>query len=184
MKARTSREKWLLAVLPAWITAFVGWLVFVRPANREIANLHQRLVNQRPAAERLAQAGALRAELADREKAVADLRAAVPAPESAFDRNAALQQVSRLCAAHGLNLNGAVAEPGGVVPPHFLQAVANGVAAAPQVWRFDLRGSYGAMQRLLDDLGRAPVFIVPLTLAMTTEAGNRQASAWVLTLWL
>lgn len=183
----TTRDKWLAAFLPALVLLLVGWFVFLRPANRTLAGLRQRVENQGPLSHRQAQAARAQAERADLEKTLAALRQPAPAESAVFDRNAALQQVSELCAKHGLGLNGTSAEAGGKLPPT-LQTAAAGLAKAgttpPQVWRIELSGTYPGVQKLVEGLQQTKPLIVPLNLSMTVDKNERRPAHWVLTLWL
>lgn len=187
MTALTTRDKWLAAALPAMVILLVGWFVFLRPANRDLALLRQRVENQGPLANRQAQVARAQAERADLETTLATLRKPPENESAAFDRNAALQQVSQLCATHGLSLNGTSVELGGRLPTP-LQTATAGLAKAgatqPQVWRVELSGTYPGVVKLLEGLQKAQPLIIPLNVTMTVDKNERRPATWVLTLWL
>ncbi|MFZ4765122.1 MAG: hypothetical protein ACOYMN_09230, partial [Roseimicrobium sp.] len=120
----TTRDKWLAAVLPALVTLLVGWVFFLRPANRELANLRQRVLNQGSLSAKQELAARVQAERAALAKALAERRAAPPTETGVFDRNAAMQQVSLLCAEYGLSLNATALERGGQLPPALQESTA------------------------------------------------------------
>jgi hypothetical protein len=188
MNALTTRDKWLAAALPALVTLLGGWIFVTRPATRELASLRQRVENQGPLIARQALVAGAQADRADLEKVIAEKRTESTEHEGVFDRNWALQQVSRLCAAHGLSLNATAPEPGGKLPPALQEAstaylrVPN--AAPPQVWRIELSGSYPGVLKLLEGLQNSKPLIVPLNLSMQADKNERKPATWVLTLWL
>ncbi len=182
MNTLSTREKWLLALLGPFLMGLLGWFWVLKPQVRKLAGLHARLDAEASAAALREQTSASQAQRAALEKALNDLRAASTGPGTpAFDANAAMQHVSRLCATHGLSLNGATGGDGASVSP-LLTAAAGPAAAQP--WKVELTGSYAAMQRLLDDLAATPAVVVPLALSMDADATGRHPTAWVLTLWL
>ena len=187
MSALTLRDKWLAAALPAMLVLLCGWIFFLRPANRDLVKLRQRVENQGPLIARQALVVRAQTDRDDLEKATADQRSA-PVEEGVFDRNFAMQQVSQLCAEHGLSLNATVLEPAGKLPPALQEAasalsrVAN--ATPPQVWRIELSGSYPGMVKLLGGLQKTKPLIVPLNLSMEADKNERKPAKWVLTLWL
>ena len=186
MSAMTQRDKWLAAALPALLTLLIGWLFFLRPAGREIASLRQRVQNQGTLEARKALVANAQADRADLENAITSKRATPVDAESVFDRNWALQQVSLLCAAHGLSLNKSAAEPGAQLSPTLKDALhaLTATDATPQVWRLELSGAYPNVVKLLEGLQKSKPLIVPLNLSMQTGKTERQPSIWVLTLWL
>jgi hypothetical protein len=182
------RDKWLAAVLPALVTLLAGWIFFLRPASRELAGLRQRVENQGPLSARQTLLLSARTERLNLEKMIAIKRAAAAGEAGAFDRNGAMQQVSRLCAAHNLSLNAAAPEPGGKLPRALQEAAAalsrmeDGVP--PQVWRIELDGSYPGVVRLLEALGKTKPLIVPLNLSMEAGKNERNPAKWTISLWL
>ncbi len=180
----TVRDKWLAAALPALVTLLAGWIFFLRPAGRELAALRQRVENQGPLRQALVISA--KAERLNLEKAVAEKRGTSSAETCAFDRNAAMQQISLLCAAHGLSLNGTAPEPAGKLPPALQEAAAalSRGGTAPQVWRVELNGSYPAVVKLLEGLGKTNPLIVPLNLSMEAGKNERKPAKWVISLWL
>lgn len=188
MAPLTTRDKWLAAALPAMVTLLAGWIFFTRPAGRELASLRQRVENQGPLAARLALVARAQEEHKDLEKLIVEKRSAVPEGESVFDHNWALQQVSVLCATHGLSLNATSPESSGKLSTALKEAgeslkdATN--ATEPQVWRIELSGTYPSVLKLLQDLQKSKPLIVPLNLSMQTNKNARKPATWVLTLWL
>ena len=189
MTPRTTREKWLLSILPAFGVFVIGWVFFLRPAHQTVAILRKRVEQQGSLSAKQALVAQAQAERASLEKAVAARRAAAAGNEEpGFDRNWAMQQVSLLCAANDLSLNTAAPDTSAKLPPALKDATAaltrNGKATQPQVWRIELTGGYTGMVNLLDGLQKAKPLIVPLTVSMETARTERRPSKWVLTLWL
>lgn len=186
MNTMNSRDKWLAAALPAMLTLLLGWLIWLRPAGREVGQLRQRVRNQGTRDSQqtlLAVAQATRSEL---EKTLSDKRGAIPNDQSVFDRNWAMQQVSVLCDANSLSLEKSTAETAAPLSPALKEALPavtrNGTP--PQVWRLELSGSYPNVVKLLDGLRKAKPLIIPLNLSMQTGKTERHPTKWVLTLWL
>ena len=188
MTALTTRDKWLAAALPTLVTLLVGWIFFLRPAARDLASLRQRVENQGPLVARQALVARAQADRADLEKAITEKRHASPEDASAFDRNWAMQQVSVLCATHGLSLNATGPEPNGKLPPALQEAIPAFVrtpdSTPPQVWRIELSGSYTGVLKLLEGLQKSKPLIVPINLSMQADRNERKPATWVLTLWL
>lgn len=186
MSVMTVRDKWLAAAIPALLTLLIGWLVYLRPAGREVAQLRQRVTNQGSLDARKAQVAAAQVDLVELQKSIAEKRAEPAAVGSFFDRNWAMQQISLLCEAHGLGLEKAAPDPSGPLAPllrESLPAIGN-TGTAPQVWRVEVSGNYPAVVKLLAGLEKAKPLIVPLNISMQTGKTERHPSFWVLTLWL
>lgn len=187
MTTLTTRDRWLAAMLPAMLTLLIGWFFFLRPAQKEVNSLRQRVENQGPASARQPLVTRAQAEAAAVAKSIADLREAQPAG-AVFDRNWAMQQASLLCAAHGLSLNSSSLEAGGRLPPALQESTAALLRAPgstpPQVWRLELTGSYPGIVNLLGGLAKTEPLIIPLNLSMEADKNERRPSRWVLTLWL
>jgi hypothetical protein len=186
MNTMSTRDRWLAAALPAMISLLIGWMVLLRPAGREVAQLRQRVENQGTLEARRMLLASERADRAEMEEAIEDRRRNPVGEESVFDRNRAMQLVSMLCAAHGLSLDKSSPEPGAPLAPSLKDAVPALVGAGmpPQVWRIELTGNYAGVVKLLEGLQKSTVLIVPLNLSMQTGKTERQPAAWVLTLWL
>jgi hypothetical protein len=188
MSSLTARDKWLAACLPAFVTLLFGWLFFLRPSERSLSNLRQRVENQGPLSARQALVVNTQAMRADLEKAIADKRSAPAEEGGVFDRNSAMQQVSLLCAANGLSLNATSHERGGRLPPALQEATAALTrapnTAPPQIWRIELSGTYPDMVKLLAGLQKSKPLIVPLSVSMQTGKNERKPATWILTLWL
>jgi hypothetical protein len=187
MSTLSVRDKWLAAALPAMVTLLLGWLILLRPAQREVVALRQRVINQGPLSARQALVVQAQAQCAELEKAVAEKQAAPPSEGSVFDRNWAMQQISLLCAAHGLSLNTTALETGAKLPSALQETTAALLRAggtAPQVWRVEISGSYPSIVKLLAGLQKSQPLIVPLSLSMQAGKTDRQPAAWALSLWL
>ncbi len=188
MTQRTTREKWILAALPALGTLFIGWTFFLSPANHVIETMRARVEKQGPVSARLMQVARVKEDCDILAKAAAGKRAAAAEQGMRFDRNHAMQQISLLCAQQGLSLNTTAADTGGKLPPPLQDAAAATLAGegatAPQLWRLELSGPYGSVVKLLEGLREAQPLIVPLNLSMETGKKERQPAKWVLTLWL
>ena len=188
MTPKTTREKWLVSLLPAFGVFFLGWLIFLRPAERTVTEMRDRVEKQGPISAKRALVAQAQTERVALEKAVATRRTAPAGEEAVFDRNWAMQQVSVLCAANGLSLDTAAPEPAAKLPSTLQEATPalthNTGATPPQVWRIELTGNYAGILNLLDGLQKAKPLIVPLTISMQTGKSERQPSKWVLVLWL
>lgn len=186
MKPRTTREKWMLALLPVVLTLLLGWAFFVRPADKQLALLKQRVAAQGSAAAKRAQIDRARQERTSLEKTLKARQQAAEAEENTFDRNAAMQEVSALCSACGLSLNKTEQDLTGKLPKN-LQEAASALgegATPPQLWKLEFSGAYPEVIRLLDGLQKARPLIVPLAVSMQSGKTERTPASWVLTLWL
>lgn len=186
MSVMTARDKWLTAAIPALLTLLIGWLVYLRPAGREVSQLRQRVVNQGSLETRKAQVTGAQADLEELQKSIAAKRAEPAAEGSFFDRNWAMQQISLLCEAHGLGLEKASPDQGAPLAPLLRESLPalGSTGTTPQVWRVELSGSYPAVVKLLAGLEKAKPLIVPLNISMQSGKTERHPSFWVLTLWL
>lgn len=184
----TTRDRWLAAALPAFVSLLAGWLFILRPGGREINALRLRVEAQGPLSVRQALVAQAQADRAELLKAIAGKRDTVATGGTYFNRNSAMQQVSLLCAAHGLSLDATAPEPGGLLAPALVAAAPaftrGGDATVPQVWRIEVSGGYPGIVQLLEGLRRAKPLIVPLNLSMETGKTGRIPTKWVLTLWL
>ncbi|MES2571604.1 MAG: hypothetical protein V4710_16315 [Verrucomicrobiota bacterium] len=186
MNTMTLRDRWLAAALPAMLILLLGWLILLRPAGREVAQLRQRVQNQGSLDARRALVASAQADRADLEKAIAEKRRLPLGEESVFDRNWALQQISRLCVAQGLSLNKSAPDPVAQLSPALKNSLPllAGNGTPPQLWRLELGGTYPGIVKLLEGLQRSTPLIIPLNLSMESGRTARQPSAWVLTLCL
>jgi hypothetical protein len=184
--AFSNRDRWVAAALPAMLTLLVGWLFFLRPAVREAALMRQRVENLGALAARQALVPQAQAEQAGLGQALEAKRAASGEEESVFDRNHAMQLISRLCAAHGLRLDHTGPEPGAQLPAAFKEALPafDGSGTTPQVWRIEVRGAYPGILKLLGSLREVEPLIVPLGISMRAGKTERTPASWVLTFWL
>ncbi len=189
MTPRSLREKWMLALLPAILILLIGWSFFLDPAAHQVEVLRAKVEKMGALSTRQAQVAQVKVECAALQKSLAARRDAQSRQNFRFDRNRALQQVSKLCALQGLSLNATSADTTSARLPPSLQDAAQATntdegATPPQFWRLELNGSYDAVVGLLDGLQDTAPLIVPLSLSMETGKTERQPAKWVLTLWL
>ena len=190
MKPKSIREKWLLAVLPALLTVIIGWGLFYHPTDLE--NLRKRVESQGPLSAKQGLVTRAQVESLTVKKSITARRDALAAETTVFDRNRAMEAVSELCAVHGLSLNATKLETSGKLPQALqeaIPAITHSLAATPpQVWRIELSGTYGNVEKLLAGLQQSQPLIVPLSVSMDTRLQDkekrRQPLKWVLTLWL
>jgi hypothetical protein len=184
MKPMTLRDQWLASALPALLTLLFGWLIVLRPAQREVATLGQRVRNQGSLDDRKSLLTRVNADRVELERRVAERRVAAEAHGTICDSNAAMRHVSELCKENGLVLKKFEPDPSGKLPPTLQQAATAVGSLQPQTWRIELDGDYPAVTQLLEGLPKASALIVPLNLTMTTGNSQKAPPAWVITLWL
>ena len=189
MSTLSIRDRWLAATLPALVILFIGWVYYVRPASKQIAILTRQVEAQGPLEDQLDRVALARTSLAELEKTVTQLRTVRPPATAVFDRNLAMQQISKLCRAHTLSLGGTKLEAGdGRLPPALKSAALalthQAATTPPEVWRIDLTGSYSNVVKMLEGLKNADALIIPLTVSMKSDARERKPTCWTLTLWL
>lgn len=188
MSPKSTREKWLVSTLPAFGLFFLGYVLFVHPAESAVTALRARVEKQEPIGTKEAQVAQVQVECASLQKIIAAKRTASASTDAVFDRNRAMQQVSQLCAANGLSLDSAALETSAKLPSALQEATPalthNPTGTAPQVWRTELTGGYAGILTLLDGLRKAQPLIVPLTISMEAGKNERKPAKWVLVLWL
>ena len=189
MNPLSLRDRWLAAALPALVILLVGWVFYLRPAEKAISLLAQRVENQGSLQAKQDMISLARNQQASLETTVAQLRDARPPAGVVFNRNLAMQQISRECDAHGLSLTETKLNPSDAQLPAALRTAALSLnhppgATLPQIWQIELTGTYGNVMKLLGGLQDADALIVPLNLSMTTDKRERKPTSWTLTLWL
>lgn len=176
----TERDRWMLAILPAFLmVCFYSWL-FLRPASREIRLLRGEMATQEPLAVLEAKrdaAGAestrLSSELARLKSAAATNAALAPSAFHRSDRAGALQHLTSLCDQRGVTLVRAASE-----------STEAAVGVTNQVWRLELRGAFADVNGLLGAIVAEQVAAIPVELSMTRAENNAGLTAWVLKVWL
>jgi hypothetical protein len=172
----------------ALITLLAGWQIILRPAGRDLTNLRQRVANHGSPSDRQALLVRTQTECTELDKSVTERRGAPGDDGIILDRNAAMQQISQLCTAHGLVLNAASIEASGKLPPALQEATTalkSGTnQQTPQVWRVEFNGAYAGAVKLLEGIQRSKPLIVPLSITMETARNERQPAKWALLLWL
>lgn len=189
MSTLPTRDRWLAAALPALVVLLAGWVFYIRPAAKEASLLERRVENQGSLQARQDMVSRARAEQSQLESAVARLREAPPPVGAVFNRNLAMQHISRLCETNLLSLSETKLEPGDGKLPAALKTAAllltkNSGGTPPQVWRIEMSGSYSNVMKLLDGLQQANALIVPLNLSMQADKNERKPATWAMTLWL
>ncbi|HLX61099.1 MAG TPA: hypothetical protein VKX17_07430 [Planctomycetota bacterium] len=193
----SSRDRWLLALLPAVLTASI---YIYGPGATQRARMVKAQGELQAAQEKPFDRGALSAVRSDMQqnraafdnakKRLAALSAA-PAqrlgPESE-DRSATLRALTAILEARGLVLVKSEKLPidaesalGRKTLDAWKAYAEKTHAPAPQIWRVELRGSYPHMQQACEELARAPQFIVPLsvTMEMPVQEGTTPAETFV-----
>lgn len=176
----TERDRWLLAVLPAFLlVCFYSWQ-FLRPASREIRQLRGEIAAQEPVAVLEAKrdaAGAestrLASELARIKAAAATNAVLAPSALHPSDRAGTLQRLTSLCDQRGVTLVRAA--------PESVEA-AGGMTN--QVWRLELRGAFADVNRLLGAIVTEQLAAIPVELSMTRAENSACLTAWRLKVWL
>lgn len=189
MSTLSTRDRWLAATLPALVILLGGGLYYLRPAGKEIALLKRQVEGLGSLDDQLDRVALARTGQAKMEETVAKLRNIRPPATAVFNRNLAMQQLSKLCQAHTLSLAGTNLEAGdGRLPPALKSAALtltqHGGTTPPEVWRIDLTGSYGNVVKMLEGLENAEALIIPLGVSMKTDPRERKPTCWTLTLWL
>lgn len=189
MSTLPTRDRWLAAALPALVVLLLGWMFYIRPAAKEVSLLERRVENQGLLQARKDMVAQARSGQAELEKSVARLREARPAGGAVFNRNLAMQSISRLCETNNLSLSETKLEPGDSKLPAALKTAALNLTTSAggtpqQVWRIELGGSYANVMKLLEGLKKAEALIVPLNISMKADKTERKPAAWAMTLWL
>jgi hypothetical protein len=182
----------MCAVLPALLTGIILQAAVTHPLERENENLERQIKAQGPMPARQAMLKQLDAENAQLEKIANEKRKALkegsPAGKAGFNRTVALQQISRLCEDGGLLLVSSAPDPSTKLPPAMAEAakvlLRPGDASQPQVWRLEMRASYGEFLKFLNDLAGVPPMVVPLNLGMQPDPNEDNPISWTLTVWL
>jgi hypothetical protein len=178
----STRDKWLLAILPAILTVMAYFFLQAGPAQRNLAAALAQLDKERAAptsARALATAGAERdrvedALLAAREKAH-QLSTAQPTGVHlpAEERGQALRTISDAMSAQGLFLVQSERVLTDEAPP-LLKRTMEALdklptvrkVPAPQLWKFEVWGSYPDFATLCERLAKSDEFVVPLSMSM------------------
>ncbi len=189
MSPLPTRDRCLAAALPALIVFLVGWLLYIRPVSKEVSLLERRVENQGPPQARHELVSRARTAQSELEMTIARLQEARPAAGAVFNRNLAMQHISRLCETNYLSLSETKVEPGDAKLPPALKTAAPALTnhtsgTLPQVWRIELRGSYSNVMKLLEGLQKADALVVPLSLTMQADKNERKPATWAITLWL
>jgi hypothetical protein len=189
MSTLSTRDRWLAATVPALVILLIGWIYYLRPAGRETALLKRQVEGQGPLEDQLDRVALARSGLEELEKTVAKLRTVRPPATAVFNRNLAMQQISKLCQTHTLSLVGTnpEASDGRLSPALKSAALAltqHGTTTPPEVWRIDLTGSYSNVVKMLEGLKNAEALIIPLSISMKADPRERKSTCWTMTLWL
>lgn len=189
MSTLSTRDRWLGATLPALVILLIGWIYYLRPAGKEIALLKRQVEGQGSLEDQLDRVALARANQAKLEETVAKLRNVRPPATAVFNRNLAMQQISKLCLTHTLSLGNTKLEAGDGRLPPVLKTAALALtqhtgATSPEVWRIDLTGSYGNVVKMLEGLKNAEALIIPLSISMKADPRERKSTCWTMTLWL
>jgi hypothetical protein len=191
MTALTSRDRWLLAALPTlavlatWFVGLRDGYVVRRDAARMALEGAQATHGATTPAAIAEQRGLVESEWDDLQRRLS----AVCARWSDPSRRAALVR----CAAavlerDGVELASSAAVPptgngNGIVPHGLLElsrAFAERGGVTPELWRFELNGSFGALAAAVDRMRAVDGFALPVAVAVTTQADG----PLVLQLWV
>ena len=178
----TTRDKWILAVLPAIVTGLFYMYGQGGAAQRRLTQARAELEKERAEpvnvkalaavateSDRVQDALAAARETSARLTAANPARLAVPAEE----RGEALRTISNSISAQGLFLMNSTRVPG-TENPATIRQLLNAWSQLPpvykvpsvQVWKLEVWGSYTHFARLCDDLAASQKFIVPLSVTM------------------
>jgi len=187
------RDRWILAFLPG-LFLLIGYQYGVAgPLTKSVAALRESAANVDP--NKASQD--LNAALRDAHKAEVDLeneKKTVVQSESVFpeewkdsDRTRTLQQLSQLFEDSGVQLLGSNLQTDRAVDGA-LQELAKGLqtrygAPAPQLWKFELTGTYSKFTQMLKLLGASKRFIVPVSVDMKVEDDSSDLT-WTVHLWI
>lgn len=190
---KTTRDRWIMAILPGLFLFIVYQYGFSGPMAKTIAALRE----SAPADQAGKSTQDLNTALRDAERAEDELEAekkVVTQNEAIFpeewkdsDRTRTLQELSQLFEESGvLMLNSSLQRDRSIEGP--LQDLAKGLkdrygAPDPQLWRFELSGTYTKISALLKRLGSSKRFIVPLNVDMKVEDDSANLT-WTVTLWI
>jgi hypothetical protein len=195
---KTNRDKWLLALIPAMLTAIFYVFSSGRTAQRAITDLQAQLAKEAdtPAPNVAGKQKALMAlneRLAREKQHAAALKSAIAQlpgldATTATRRTNVLQRVHELFSEKKLLLVKSVKlEHSSKGVPSQTEALAKRLteqAGAPhaEFYQFELNGDYPKMLDTLQALDRSGLFIVPVSISMEPlkEGGLR----WLLTVWI
>lgn len=193
----SKRDKWILALAPGVIV--LAWYAYgsggksqtrLTLLRNELAVERARAVDPRMVSLAAAEVTKIQTALDAAKTEMQVLNARVPQPDSATpDRGAPLQFISKTLAAKDLYLvkiERVDNDARGAVSPqlHELwnQLPPQNRPASPQVWRFEMRGTYTHVHEAVEALSKSETFIAPLSISM--EPWNENVFKWTVTVWL
>jgi hypothetical protein len=194
---RTTREKWILAILPAVLTV----VIYVWTYGRELQVSVNRLIQQtraaeaaRPSRETIATAQAtlqhLRADAATRTLPVVEVPPTAPALQFA-PPTTGLQTITHILSRnHILVVSTQTAnKSAGVSWPGEASDLSKRIAerrngTAPVLWSVDMIGSYEQIRQALEEIAASDLCVIPQDITMETLAPDAAARHWTLWIWL
>lgn len=208
--AMTTRDKWLAAALPAIIAASIYLYFPGRAAQTQLTKARTELKAEQtqPSAvpaltAAMAEANKLQ-ELLDASRGQA-AKLALARPLAAgrgpatIDRGEPLRLISNALASRGLFLvsserleNSAKTSLPKSIQESWTKLPEANRPPDPQIWRFEIRGSFTSFHEACHELEKSNSFIVPLSVSMepfskeevTKEPGLQRYFKWTLTVWL
>ena len=200
MKPKTTRERWMLVLIPAALVLIV-YAFFIRgplmsrldTVSSEADRLRSEPISLQGNAELRAERDELTHEERQIDARIAELRGAPLLPAGfgrSANRSAAIREITGLMERHRLRLNDQgqvqLAEAG--APNSFEELITNTRSmrepdAEPTYWRFRFTGRYQDAYGMLKDLAASGQPVVPVSIRMERIPGSSHLR-WDLVVWM
>lgn len=187
------RDRWIVAIFPALCALIAYEWGVATPLERELKTLRESAGAADPAKTAQDLTVALRdvhkieTELESEKKNDSLHEAVFPEEWKDTDRTRTLQELSQVFEESGVLMLGSSLQKDRATDGA-LQELAKGLkerygAPDPQLWRFELSGTYSRISELLKRLGQSKRFIVPVNVDMKVENDSADLT-WTVILWI
>lgn len=190
----SARDKWLLAILPAILTAILyvfgkGWISEKALKDARLQSEKARAAMLQPAvlAGKMKVLGELNDKLSDQRDLAAKLGESAKSVQlkPSGNRTETLKKISEMLNAKNLSLLNSARLAEGALKDSKHSALAEQIGLpVPELWRMEIAGSYRNMLEAIDAMGASDSFIVPLSIGMEPLNEDAGTQRWSLTLWI